>query len=305
MDPLPAPTLYDDWRVRRERLLAEAVQAGDGYHEVLIKLLDYLLKRYQNDAAALRPARFPLPSEVVWKQRTMVVHRHLRSKDQAPIRESGEAQTRASRILSRIAAQAPQESVGIPGGGALGTGDFQSLLKASVESIPWTLGRFTVSVDRTQFLCANFTRLARPDQDMLMRRWFERLLPTDDRAPDFEMARDAWIGLTCSGREDYLEYVFQLWREYLLAPRCDYWLSETEDVLRIPFNRERVADLLRSELANDRPPIRLRALTLLRELGSLDDVGLLSDLLALPKQEDEAPEERETMLETLKALTGP
>jgi hypothetical protein len=303
MGSLPAPTLYDDWRLRRERLLKEVAQEGDGYREVLIKLLDYLLKRYENYALVQQPARFPVHSEVVWKRRAILVHRHLRGKDGPPVRGAGEAQSRASRILSRIAATDPQKDAGTPGGGALGGGDFKGLVRASLESIPETMGSLCIHMDKMQFLCANFGGLSRSDQERLMRRWFEQLLPKDDgEASPYTGFDDAWTGLTSCGHRNALDYVFQLWKEYLRSDRFSYWLSETEGFLRLPSNRERTADLLRAELAGDRPPIRLRALTLLRELGSLDDVGLLSDLLALPKQEDEAPGEREAIMETLKAL---
>lgn len=60
-------------------------QAGNGHRAFLIKLLDYLLKRYENDEAVRRPARFPLQTEVVWNRRTKVVHRHLREKVGPPV----------------------------------------------------------------------------------------------------------------------------------------------------------------------------------------------------------------------------
>ena len=55
-----ARTLYDDWKARRERL-AQASGGAAGHQAVEMRLLDYLLRRYQDSPEAARPARFPLP----------------------------------------------------------------------------------------------------------------------------------------------------------------------------------------------------------------------------------------------------
>jgi hypothetical protein len=309
MGQSPATTLYDDWRFRRERLLAESAQASDGYREVLVKLLDYLLKRYENDGAARRPARFPLSSEVVWKRRTMVVHRHLGCVDHPIIRDVGDASVRASRVLSRIVAQTPQEGTRTPGGGALGAGDLVGLVSDSIKSIPETICSMPFRPrSMRRYVREHFLQLERSNQDALMSLWFGQLMPTDVEPPDWSISKRqqaAWENLSGCGHPDVHKYVFALWREYARLGQRGDWDAQLVEFLRRPGNRERTAEVLRAELANDRPTIRLRALTLLRELGSLDDVGLLSDLLALPKQEDEGPNEREAMLETLKTLAGP
>ena len=64
MDTNPkARTLYDDWQARRARLAEMAGEAAD-VHAVELRLLDYLLRRYQGMPEAARPARFPLATGV-------------------------------------------------------------------------------------------------------------------------------------------------------------------------------------------------------------------------------------------------
>ena len=55
-----ARTIYDDWKARRQRL-ADASTGAAGYQAVEMRLLDYLLRRYEASPEVARPARFPLP----------------------------------------------------------------------------------------------------------------------------------------------------------------------------------------------------------------------------------------------------
>ena len=56
-------SLYEDWQLRRERLLIDS-KVIEQYREMQLQLLDYLLRRYRDAAAVQRPARFPLPTEL-------------------------------------------------------------------------------------------------------------------------------------------------------------------------------------------------------------------------------------------------
>ena len=71
-----ARTLYDDWQARRARLAGTAGEAAD-FHAVELRLLDYLLRRYQGSPEAARPARFPLATGVFVNHRAITVHHHL------------------------------------------------------------------------------------------------------------------------------------------------------------------------------------------------------------------------------------
>jgi len=63
--------------------------------------------------------------------------------------------------------------------------------------------------------------------------------------------------------------------------------------------RPRIAARLREQLADDNADVRLAAIVRLGGIGELDDIALLSDLLFLPKADDEHPLEREAMVDAM------
>jgi hypothetical protein len=182
-------TLYDDWQARRGRLAAAGEEAD--YRAVELRLLDYLLRRYQGSPEAARPARFPLPTSVFVNHRAIVVHHHLGRGVIPTITNAEEARAHVRSIVARM--QTP---------------------------------------------------------------------PAADVAPD------------------------------QAAPA---WLTPLEDD---PI------ETLRMNLCDADPAVRIRAALQLGECGDLDDIGLLSDLLALPVAPDELPREREALLYAMQRLAG-
>jgi len=114
-----APTLYEDWRNRREKLDVGAAPTREWERALQIRILDYLLKRYAADPAAQTPARFPVSTELFLNRRAILVHRHLSLAPKTEVRNSVDATSKVSRLLQRIQAQAPQESLQAPSGGAM------------------------------------------------------------------------------------------------------------------------------------------------------------------------------------------
>lgn len=115
-----APSLYDDWTERRARSNELSVSTAP------LRVLDYLLDRYRNDPVAQKAARFPMPTEAIFDRRTMLVYRHVSFAPKSEVRNKADATTKVSRILQRIKAQAPQESIGAPAGGAMIGDDSQN-----------------------------------------------------------------------------------------------------------------------------------------------------------------------------------
>ena len=76
VNDLPACTLYDDWKARRKRLAGASGELV-GYQTIEMKLLDYLLVRYQASTEVARPARFPVPMTLFVNHRSIAVHHHL------------------------------------------------------------------------------------------------------------------------------------------------------------------------------------------------------------------------------------
>ncbi len=67
---------------------------------------------------------------------------------------------------------------------------------------------------------------------------------------------------------------------------------------------ERRAELLRMQLCDNDPALRVLAAVELGWVGTLDDIGLLSDLLSLPGSADEYPKERAALIHSMQRLAG-
>lgn len=193
MDSDPkTPTLYDDWQARRARLAQVAAEAAD-YHVVELRLLDYLLRRYQGSPQAALPARFPLSTAVFVDHRALTVHHHLGRGLIPTISNAEEALAHVRSIVDRLRSPAGASEAG-----------------ASEEGI----------------------------------------------AP-------------CA-----------------IPPPAD------------------PAEAARTRLCSGEAAVRLQAALELGKIGTLDDVGLLSDLLSLPPAPDEHPRERAAILYAMQKLSG-
>src|SRR6266478_3068510 len=80
------PSLLDDWRQRRQRLADAPVT--DLHARFQIKLLDYLIRRYDNSPAANMPARFPLRIEPTLIARAIVIHQELSRRRPGNVRSA-------------------------------------------------------------------------------------------------------------------------------------------------------------------------------------------------------------------------
>ena len=56
-------------------------------------------------------------------------------------------------------------------------------------------------------------------------------------------------------------------------------------------------------MANSDAAVRLEAIDILGRIGTLDDIGLLSDLLSLPPLKDEHPDERAALARAMQRLS--
>ena len=63
-------------------------------------------------------------------------------------------------------------------------------------------------------------------------------------------------------------------------------------------------EAVREKLCDVDPAVRIQATLQLGEIGSLDDIGFLSDLLSLPYSLDEHPKERAALLHAMQRLSG-
>ena len=188
-------TLYDDWKARRERL-AHASGGAAGYEALEMRLLDYLLQRYEAAPEVARPARFPLPPTVFVNHRAIVVHHHLRQGLTPPITNQQEALAHIQPIVQRM----------------------QRMQSLSAS------GEIVISD-------AGVTNCANPP-------------PADP------------------------------------------------------------VEAVRTKLCDSDPLVRIQAAVQLGEIGNLDDIGLLSDLLALPTCRSDHPRERASLLHAMQRISG-
>ncbi len=77
--------------------------------------------------------------------------------------------------------------------------------------------------------------------------------------------------------------------------------GEAENLMANPVSED-PAELWRMRLCDNDPTTRLLAATKLGSFGTLDDIGLLSDLLALAPSDDEHPSERAAMVHSMQRL---
>ncbi len=186
-------TLLDEWQWRRERI-ARGPWLGSQFAAEQVRVLDYLIHRYSNSVEGQRPALSPRAPAVQINDRAIVVLHHVGKNKVVGIKSAQEAESRAARILKRMASATSADPAD--------------------ES---AVGRFA----------------------------------HDDAEPDSQMI---------------------------------------------------VIERIRLRLSDASAQARLAAVEILGSIGDLEDIGLLSDLLALPPAADEAPEERAAQIRAMESL---
>lgn len=286
-------TLLDDWRARRQRLASRS-DTSEQHRQMQLQLLDYLIGRYGDSAVAARPARFAAPADVLWNDRAIVVHHHLRQSTVSGVKNQLQANRRVGEIVSHLRAVQKDEGDGPPS-----RSDFGEWVE-SRQDRPEVSPRSLVLLSRAlryrvgvKYAIAAALRespyLPRAALDWLCRRLAD---PCKTDLASAEL-------LACCRGDEAIHYAVRAWRERTAAA-CDdqvtqrldaYLQAETENPDRI---RERLADVS--------GPVRQKAARLLGEIGTLDDIALFSDLLALPPAADEDPNERQALLDAMRAL---
>lgn len=271
------PSLYEDWTNRRERLEVQSMPLDEAVRAAQIRILDYLLKRYVDDPAARRAALFPLRTDVQVNQRASVVHRHLLGR--AVTQTTDDASDRLSPVLKRMAAANSQADAGAPAGGSVVPfGDF----KLGVRSWIPLSGLFDDWIIKRAWDCVEHDPLLPEDlvQTLCKRLYDLRVTPVLKRCRNASAAA----------------YCVEVW---LRAEHA----SAAEAVIVSPEHRANAVKILREKLADPESTIRLRSLRMLAHIGSLEDLGLLLDLHALPLEAYDTLYEREQLLATAAAIT--
>ena len=102
-------TLYEDWQLRRDRLLLTST-CNDVYRRIQLRILGYLLRRYHNSPEARRTVAFPRLAELSTNDRALVVHQRLARRGGPTVSSSAEACLRIKSALERMYSTEPSES---------------------------------------------------------------------------------------------------------------------------------------------------------------------------------------------------
>ncbi|MFC1596652.1 hypothetical protein ACFL5Q_01765 [Planctomycetota bacterium] len=93
------------------------------------------------------------------------------------------------------------------------------------------------------------------------------------------------------------------WRQCLEDGEIERARETLEPFVRRRQLRRLVAQRIRPELAHRDAAVRLAAITILGRVGEPEDLGLLADLLTLPRQCDEHPHERATLARAVERIS--
>jgi hypothetical protein len=317
--PEKAQTLYESWQLRRERLNAPP-PAGADYVASQIHVLDYLLKRYDGDTAAQVPAAFPARGEVMVNRRTVVVHDHIGRGLVAGIKTEQEASGRAASILKRIASVDPQSSVKAPGHGifAQESEDKDPPAKSThggVAAPDIDEDQITFSQRRAWAKINTAIKYGAPTLEVysLIKASFSMspILPERAVAYLFERVDNtttvnvlpAELLAHCTNKSA-LDYALLAWRNRLASMGPEPVGDRLKHACTEEGRQKRGLELLRNYLADVNAAVRMEAARMLGSLGSLDDIGLLLDLISLPALSDEHPDERQVLIDAAARLSG-
>jgi hypothetical protein len=290
-------TLYEDWQVRRQRLMSVPSLHPLAYRDIQLHVLDYLLDRYRESPEVATHARFPMPAATWFNHRAIVVHHHLGSGKVGGVKTAQEARQRVSAIVKRIStAHKTLPDVHIK---TLGF-DFA----ASAEK-PMTYKQ-QAAVQYVLYLLRWRADAHRAIDDairvgaILPRKGMEYLIDliNDESREDLEAVD---LLSRCRNRSA-VNHAVLAWRRRLEIKGRDRIAERLRELFLQPDVRQQAADHIRAELAHGCAAVRMEAASILGDMADLADIGLFLDLLSLPPQADEDPQERPELIAVMRKL---
>jgi hypothetical protein len=295
-------TRYDDWLLRRRRL-THLKPLQHPYVEEHRAVLDALLECCRNTEAGAKPARFPAPPQSFVSRRAVVVYHQLgRAEVRGNVTET-DAGKHASSILQRIARLDPQSHArSYAASGVVRTGE-----EPAAAQGPAVVTEAQAEIWKeleNEIAIRGFKSHAN-----IVYRLIEDALNLGTRLPEkavYYLAQHLYnpLAIELLGRcsnASVLEYMYGAWRERMSRRRRGP--LRLVEFFVLPAWREKAAERFRRELAGGEDS-RTRVLTAraVGRLGTLDDVGLLSDLMSLPRSANEDARERPALLAAMRRL---
>ncbi len=302
-----APTLLDDWQQRRSQLEGETRTSSD-QTVALIKVLDYLIRRYQGTDAASRPARAAAPQATVLNTRAMVVHHHAWSGVVAGVKSRGQAQERMAGVLHRMKESSRQRAAGdiadqLDSEDDMGEVQFTSMHRAlGSEAILKYAFSFGIGERWAIRRCLAASPYL-PRYAVLHLAARASLAPVQDAEAVALLAR-------CGSRHVY-ELAARALGERIERVGTDAIVVSLSALLRdprvqkffYPKSVQAARARLRERLASEEPVERLRTISVLALLGDLHDVSLLADLAAVSRLDETCPEEHAALVAAIDAIS--
>ncbi len=282
-----AKTRFEDWQDRRQYL--DSLGSENPRNVLQIKVLDYLISRYRDSAAAHQPARFGLWRGLHWNDRRITVHHHLGRGKVAGVQNREDAEQRIADLVQRMMSDERSEDEGFTP-----TNLADTPRRPLVRLTPnWRIKLGWNADSQIRRALASYPILP----ETCLKHLVSRL--TDVTREDTNAVE---LFLECKNR-NIIECTVRVWRDRVAQGRSTGLITETlEARLRRPDNQPRAAELIRERLADDDARVRIAASRLIAKMGDLDDIGLLSDLLALPQSSDEDPIERDAITTAMKTI---
>ncbi len=301
-------TLYDDWRERRDRLRTSSVETPNA--ALHLRVLNYLLDRYREEVATLDAAP-PLLDGVLVNHRAIVVNHHCGLGQVAGVKSRNEAFGRMARIVQRMCDSAHDDDH---------DGEFHSPSATYVErpAMSYSIASLWALLDRRRGPIRRETaKIVVSQYPFLPHRFIEHLaaslleLDCEVLEIDIELLESCHNAIAATALVDGWRRRVEAEAERVKAPDVTgyghYDPLATRELAKIVARLEqgiirhqkRAAKLLRPLLADENAQVRLGVYRLLRHVGSLRDVALLSDLLELESVAGDHPRERLEIAETM------
>jgi hypothetical protein len=289
------PTLLSEWQWRREQL-NRSLDDASLFAGEQIRVLDFLIRRYGDSPQALRPAPVRPIVDLRINHRAIVVLHHVWEGRIGGIKTAREAKARMSAVLDRMIAHASSVESDADDEGALFP-DTQEA-DADINELVWS--RITAKgLRRTGGDEPIAAALA---ENPFLPHWVARYLYQRIITPEKDDAPAAELLIQGQNRTAH-HYAVCAWRELVGAGRMNEAWVALDQFLTRPEPSAEVAQGVRESLGHDNACVRLAALKILGRIGGLEDIGLLSDLLALPPASGEYAEERPAIIHTMQIIS--
>ena len=301
------PTLMEDWQQRRAQLGAQVSEAND-QTIALLRVLDYLIGRYEGTETARVPARTPPLSVLEVNTRAVVVHHHVWSGVVAGVKSRGQAQERMASVLHRMQESShrransedafppePEDDMGeVPGitmpraldrektlryAFAFHVGEIWAI-KNCLAASPYLPEIAVVFLAKR----ASLASIRNPESVALLARCASPYV--------YDLAAKA-LGKRAEKVES--DEVVEVLAALLRNPHVQE--------LHYPGSVKAAGARLRERLASEDRAERLRTIKVLGLIGDLHDVGLLTDLAALCQGDDELVEEHAALVTAIDRIS--